>query len=131
MLIKSVLTSLPMYYMGLFKIPKKVVKKLISLQRDFFWSGKEHKKGMPLIKWETIQKSKHLGGLGVGDLQIKNVGLLFKWWWRFSSEGNTLWKRVICSIHNLDSEIPMLNIQNRRGNSEIWSSIITVNKWGG
>ena len=33
---------------------------------------------------------------------IKNAALLFKWWWRFSDEGNSLWKRVVCSIYGCD-----------------------------
>ena len=36
MLIKSVLSSLPLYFLGLFKIPGEVAKKIISLQRKFF-----------------------------------------------------------------------------------------------
>ena len=35
-LIKFVLSSLPMYFLGLFKMPIEVAKKIISLQRKFF-----------------------------------------------------------------------------------------------
>lgn len=35
-LIKSVLNNLPVYYLSLFKMPKKVVRKIIGLQRRFF-----------------------------------------------------------------------------------------------
>lgn len=35
--IKSVLNSLPLYYFGLFKMPKMVAKKIISLQSNFFF----------------------------------------------------------------------------------------------
>ena len=35
-LIKSVLNNLPIYYLGLFKMPKQVAKKIISLQSIFF-----------------------------------------------------------------------------------------------
>lgn len=70
-LIKSVLNCLPLYYISLFKIPRKVVKRLVNLQRAFFSSGQEGKKGIALVKWETIQKPKHLGGLGVDNLIIK------------------------------------------------------------
>lgn len=77
--------------MSLFKITKKVVKRIINMQRNVFWKGDKKKKGLPLISWETIQKLKSLGGLGVDSLIIKNAGLLFKWWWRFSKEGNPLW----------------------------------------
>jgi len=32
----------------------------------------------PLVKWNTVQKPKQQGGLGVGDLQIHNSSLLCK-----------------------------------------------------
>ena len=82
-LIKSVLNNMPLYYMGLFKVLKAIVKRIIQIQRIFFWVGDQCRKGVPLMAWETLQKPKHLGGLGVGDLVIKNAALLFKWWWRF------------------------------------------------
>ena len=59
-------------------MPIKVVKKIISLQLKFFWVGGKEKKGIPLIKWEIIQLPKNMGGIGVSDLVIKNVALLFK-----------------------------------------------------
>ena len=36
-LIKAVLNNLPMYYLSLFRIPKNVAKRIIQLQRRFFW----------------------------------------------------------------------------------------------
>ena len=38
-LIKSVLNSLPVYFMSLFKMPKTVAAKIVKLQRRFFWGG--------------------------------------------------------------------------------------------
>ena len=31
----------------------------------------------------------------------KNLILLFKWWWRFSESDNTLWKRILKSVHEI------------------------------
>jgi len=36
-LIKSVLSSIPLFYLSLFKIPSIVLKKIVSLQRNFLW----------------------------------------------------------------------------------------------
>ena len=82
-LIKVVLNNMPTYYLSIFKIPKNVVKRIIKIQRNFFWVGDERKRGIPLVAWDVIQKPKNLGGLGVGDIVIKNAALLFKWWWKF------------------------------------------------
>ncbi|XP_072076830.1 uncharacterized protein [Arachis hypogaea] len=51
-LIKSVLNSLPVFYLSLFKMPKAVAEKLISLQRRFMWSKKDDRNGMALVRWE-------------------------------------------------------------------------------
>ena len=40
-LINSVLTALPIYLLSFFKIPQRVVLKLISLQRNFLWGGSQ------------------------------------------------------------------------------------------
>lgn len=126
MLIKAVLNSLLLYYMSIFKIPKCVVKKIIQMQRKFFWRGNGSGKGLPLIKWSEIQKPKSHGGLGIDDLIIKNAGLLFKWWWQFSEDGNPLWKRAICSIHKLDPALPIINQQEKGLKSNLWRNISKV-----
>ena len=51
---------------------------------------KEGGRAISLVKWEVVQRPKKLGGLGVGDIVVKNVALLFKWWWRFSAEESPL-----------------------------------------
>ena len=110
-LIKSVLNNLLIYYLGLFKIPLAVVKKIISIQRNFFWFEMQDKRAIPLVAWETIQKPKHLGGLGVGNLVVKNTALLFKWWWHFLDGNDSLWKRVIVSNHYRTIDLRALDIE--------------------
>jgi len=73
-----VLNSLPVYYLSLFKMPKGVAKEIIKLQRKFLWSGDSASKTTHLVKWEIVQRPKKEGGLGVGDLLLKNTALLFK-----------------------------------------------------
>nr|XP_029151561.1 uncharacterized protein LOC114925942 [Arachis hypogaea] len=92
-LIKAVLNSLLVYYLSLYKMPKGVQEKLISLQRRFLWSKEDGRKGMALVNWELVQAPKKLSGLGVGNAMLRNTSLLFKWWWRFSKEKGPLWKK--------------------------------------
>nr|XP_025670472.1 uncharacterized protein LOC112770307 [Arachis hypogaea] len=101
-LIKSVLNSLPIYYLSLYKMPKAVAKKLISLQRRFLWSKEDGRVGLPLVRWEVVMALKKASGLGVGDAVVRNTALLFKWWWRFLKEDCPLWKKVVCSCNNLN-----------------------------
>lgn len=93
-LIKASLSSLPIYYMSLFPIPKGIIEKFNKIQRQFLWSGKSGK-CMALVPWSLIELPKSLGGLGVGNLLHRNFGLLLKWVWRFFSESDALWRKVI------------------------------------
>ena len=43
-LIKASLSSLPLYFMSLFPIPKGIMAKIITIQHNFFWSGSLEKK---------------------------------------------------------------------------------------
>ncbi|XP_072066806.1 uncharacterized protein [Arachis hypogaea] len=79
-LIKSVLNSLPIYYLNLYKMPKAVAKKIIGLQRRFLWSKEDGNNGIPLMKWEVVQAPKKLGGpwkdicqLNMKEQQVRNM----------------------------------------------------------
>jgi reverse transcriptase-like protein len=101
-LIKSVLNSLPIYFMSMFRMPKIVAAKIVKLQRKFLWGETSSGKLVPPpVKWSSVELPKQIGGLGVGNILYKNLILLFKWWWRFSDSDCTLWKRILISIHNI------------------------------
>ena len=85
-MIKSVLSSIPLYYLSLFKALLKVIKLVESLRRQFFWGFKENLKGINWVNWNLVLKDRKKGGLGVGSLLAKNLGLLGNWKWRFLSE---------------------------------------------
>ena len=61
----------------------------------------------------------------MGDMVIKNAPLLFKWWWRFSEENNSLWKRVICSCNNLVMNRQIGDQLNSRA-TRPWKAICNV-----
>ena len=101
-LIKAVINSLPLYYLSLFKMPRKVADMLNKVQRRFLWSGGHANRSSALVKWEVVQRPKAQGGLGIGDLMIKNAALLFKWWWRFACEEGAMWRTMVQSLHEED-----------------------------
>ena len=63
-LIKSVLNNLAMYYLSLFKIPKRLVENIIRMHRQFFWCNDEKGRCIPFVSWDIIQKPKKIGDLG-------------------------------------------------------------------
>ncbi|KAF5790976.1 putative RNA-directed DNA polymerase [Helianthus annuus] len=99
-LIKSVLNTLPTYYLSLFRAPLKVVDALDKIRRVFFWGGSEEKAKMNWVAWDKTIAPIEYGGLGFGSLRDSNLAMLAKWWWRFKTEKEGLWRRVIWAIHH-------------------------------
>lgn len=52
-------------------------------------------KKMHSIGWHKISLPKDLGGLGLMNLEIKNVTVLAKWRWKLIRDRKHLWNKVI------------------------------------
>lgn len=53
-LLKSMLSSLPAYYLSLFTIPTSVANRFEKLQRDFLWGGMGDKSRLHLLGWHMV-----------------------------------------------------------------------------
>nr|GEX87802.1 RNA-directed DNA polymerase, eukaryota [Tanacetum cinerariifolium] len=93
-ILKSVLTSIPLYHMSIFKVPIGVLNHLESVRRNFFYGVDGSDRKLAWIGWT----SKKNGGLGVSSFFAHNRALLFKWVWRFITDGSSLWTRFIKAI---------------------------------
>ena len=77
-LINSILSSLPMFMLSFFEVPRGVLKKLDYFMSRFFWQSDDYKKKYRLTKWEIVCTPKYQGGLGVLNLDIHDKCLLSK-----------------------------------------------------
>nr|GEX78691.1 RNA-directed DNA polymerase, eukaryota [Tanacetum cinerariifolium] len=98
-LIKSVLSSLPLYYMSSFKAPKSALNRLEAIRRNFFNGSDCSKKKLSLISWKIDLASKNNGGLGISSFFALNRALNFKWIWRFFANGSSFWAWFIAAVH--------------------------------
>ena len=95
-LIRSTLSSLPIYHLSLFLMPQKVCVRLERIQRQFLWGGSATEKKIPLVSWATVCSEKSKGGIGLKSFSKLNKALLSKWSWRFANDLNGLWRKAIC-----------------------------------
>ncbi|GJW50262.1 RNA-directed DNA polymerase, eukaryota [Tanacetum coccineum] len=120
-LLKSVLTSIPLYHMSIFKVPMGVLKKLESIRRNFFNGHDGFARKSSWFNWNKALASKKNGGIGVSSFFAINRALLFKWVWRFFSDGSSLWSTFIKALFGFHGAIGLTVKPNRRS---IWSDIL-------
>jgi hypothetical protein len=69
-LVKTVISSQPIYHLTVFPLQKWVIQRIDRIQRSFLWKGDGPENlsgGHCLIKWQVTARSKSLGGLGILD----------------------------------------------------------------
>ena len=94
-LIRSTLSSLSIYFLSLFRMPRFVRLRLEKIQRDFLWGGETLDSKPHLVKWDTVCSDRRMGGLGVRRLHLLNKVVLCKWIWRFASKREAFWRQII------------------------------------
>lgn len=76
-LLNSILSSLPIHFMSVLKLPEWVLSKIDKIRRKFLWHGvTDQKKGLNLVNWEVVCTPKKLGGLrsiGLKSIQQSNA----------------------------------------------------------
>jgi hypothetical protein len=94
-LIKSTLSNLPAYYLYLFPVHMSVANRIEKIQRDFLWGGMRDEQKMHLVSWNQIYRPLRAGGLGIRNIHKFNRALLGKWLWRYATENEALWYKII------------------------------------
>lgn len=125
-LIQSVLSALPIYFMSVFKMPIGVAVELEKIMRRFLWEGFDSNNGRSAVAWDVCCKPKEKGGLGIGSLVHKNKALLSKWLWRFPLELEALWHKLIFAIYGLQANGWDPGFASNRTLRSPWKSVNTV-----
>jgi hypothetical protein len=101
-LLNSVLSAIPIFFLSYLKMPVKVWKEVVKIQRKFLWGGLSKKNKTCWVKWEDVCRPKNMGGLGVRDLRLVNISLLAKWRWKLLSSEKEVWKDVVAAKYGDD-----------------------------
>lgn len=78
-MINLVLSSLPLFFSSIFKIPEGIARKLVSLKSRFLWGCEGGREKISCVGWENICCPKEHGGLEVKNISLFNNDLLAKW----------------------------------------------------
>jgi hypothetical protein len=91
-LLRSVLSAIPVFYLSLFRAPSGIIYKLESLFMQFLWGGSEKSSRINWVKWSKVCKDKDKGGLGVKNIRDFNSALLESGCgeWRLRTEKDSL-----------------------------------------
>lgn len=92
-LIKSVLSSIPLYKMSSYALPKKRLLQMDSLVTNFFQGYKKDRPTIHLLKKDFLYIPKHIGGLGIKSFPLMNKALLAKQFWRFFQNQDSLFAK--------------------------------------
>ncbi|GAU22997.1 hypothetical protein TSUD_98260 [Trifolium subterraneum] len=122
-LLKLVLTSLPVYALSFFKAPSGIISSIESLLNNFFWGGCEDRRKISWISWKIVCLREEAGGLGVRQLREFNMALLGKWCWRLLVNKSGLWYRVLAARYG--EEVGRLREGGRTG-SAWWREIVRI-----
>ncbi|GKE93029.1 hypothetical protein Tco_1574124, partial [Tanacetum coccineum] len=76
-LIKSVLSSTPLYHFSIFNAPAGVLNYIESLRSHFFNGHDIKSKKTSWVNWKNALVAKDRGGLGISSLYAMNRGLLW------------------------------------------------------
>ncbi|GJX68641.1 hypothetical protein Tco_0304368 [Tanacetum coccineum] len=87
---------------------------------------------MSRVCWDKVILDKEDGGLGIGSLKAKNMGILAKWKWRFFNDSNALWCKVISDLHGLKGGFDVNDMSSAK--SGVWVSLVkccsNLNRFG-
>ncbi|XP_076890699.1 uncharacterized protein LOC143541890 [Bidens hawaiensis] len=95
-LLKAVLASLPVYYLSIYKAPVTVVEKIEKMMRKFLWVGCKEGKGC----------------IGCVGTLLQSLRRREAWAFRFKSDVEGMWRRVIECIHGGRNRWVFLPIKN-------------------
>jgi hypothetical protein len=122
-LLKSVLQALPTYLFTALETPKKIIRAIRTLQRNFLWQGIQPKKKWALVNWDRLCMPINQGGLGIRDPGKLNQIMGAKIWWRWlknpSAAWAQLWKRKYAPLAPADQ---LIRHNNHIHGSNIWNT---------
>lgn len=120
-LIKSVLSALPIYQAAFLLAPKRVTDNISRILRDFLWKGgKGNQRKIHLVKWEKVKRPILEGGLQIRDPAFVNLAMGGKSLWKLFKEPTHPVSIMLKSKYA--SNVPFRNLQVSQipNSTQVW-----------
>ena len=121
-LVKHVSSTIPNYVMQCNHLLSKIIDGIDRVNRNFLWGSSKMARKVHWVGWEKVTQPKKEGGLGFQMVRGRNLALLAKLNWRFQTEGDSLWVKVLkgkyCNARRLSS-----SNRDKLPCSRIWSAM--------
>ncbi|XP_022014922.1 uncharacterized protein LOC110914438 [Helianthus annuus] len=123
-LIRSVLSSMHVYWASVFILPKRIIKELERKMKDFLWRSGSVGKGKAKVAWKTICRPRDEGGLGIKCVDDVNKALMTFHVWSLLTNRESLWVKWI-HTYKLKQRC-FWDVPVKQGNSWGWRKILKL-----
>ncbi|CAA0805822.1 Unknown protein [Striga hermonthica] len=93
-LARSVLATIPVYFMQIAWFPEKTCQQIDSIMKRFIWKDRDGR-GLHLVKWPTVATPRRSGGLGLRQTRQMNIAMLGKKVSEYIEGTSSLWVEVL------------------------------------
>ncbi|KAL0288048.1 UNVERIFIED_CONTAM: hypothetical protein Sradi_7109300 [Sesamum radiatum] len=113
-LLKSVLSSLHLYWASIFVLPKSIIKVIEGKMRAFLWKGSSNS-GYAKVSWVQVCRPVAEGGLGIRSVLFMNQALMLQHVWRILQQDT-------CSLG-------VLGVAHKLRNTHPWAASLASASW--
>ena len=121
-LIQASTSAIPAYVMQNNLLPGKILDGIDRVNKNFLWNSSSTKQSMHWVGWRKVTSPKEIGGLGLQTAKGRNTALLAKLNWRFHTEGESQWAKVLRLKYCTHQRLISRNEANLPG-SRTWKSM--------
>ena len=127
-LVKSVLTAIPIYILVAIKVPKWFLRAVDKIRRGFLWTGRQRaNSGCCLVAWEKVMRPLDLGGLGIHNLEVMGWALQMQWLWMEKTRSERPWAGLQIPVYSQTSAMFAIAVEFTVGNGR--NTLFWTDRW--
>ncbi|CAI9771185.1 unnamed protein product [Fraxinus pennsylvanica] len=104
-LLQSLALAIPSYAMSCFKLPSTLCTDIERMMAHSWWGQKKGERKIHWQSWNSMCKSKSLGGIGFKELEVFNMAMLGKQAWRLMQYKNSLLHKIYSARYFPDGNV--------------------------